>query len=121
MRSWSRSVTVGESYRAGAKPTDGLLAYDHVDHGRERDELSVTERPLGFAHVAGREVEVSLAHGHRDRDEVALLALGAGPGGGLRHRASSFGCRGSRDHSTRPSSLESAVRRLPQPPKARSR
>src|SRR3954452_10554905 len=122
MRSRSRSLTVGESYRAGAhagrETTDGLLAHDHVDHGRERDELAVTEPPLRFAHVAGREGEVALAHSHRDRDEVALLAFGAGPGAVLRHRASSVGCRGSADHSTVPSSLESAVRWLPHPPRA---
>src|SRR6476660_8534688 len=117
MRSRSRSVTVEESYRAGGKPTDGLLAHDHVDHGGERDELALTEPPLRFAHVAGREGEVALAHGHRDRDEVALLALGAGPGDGLRHRASSVGCRGSRDHSTGLSSLESAVPSFPHPPR----
>src|SRR3954468_20836491 len=106
MRSRSRSLTIGESYRAGAhagrEPTDGLLAHDHVDHGRERDELAVTEPPLRFAHVAGREGEVALAHSHRDRDEVALLALGAGTTGGLRHRGFSLGCGGSADHSTGP-------------------
>src|SRR3954464_11338393 len=119
MRSRSRSVTVGASYRASGNAARWLLAHDHVDHGRERDELAVTEPPLRFAHVAGREGEVALAHSHRDRDEVALLALGAGPRGGLRHRASSVGGRGSRDHSTEPSSLESAVRWLPHPPSAR--
>src|SRR3954451_13885050 len=94
MRSRSRSVTVGASYRASGNAARWLLAHDHVDHGRERDELAVTEPPLRFAHVAGREGEAALDHRHRDRDEVALLALGAGTTGGLRHRGFSLGCGG---------------------------
>src|SRR3954462_12145042 len=121
MRSRSRSVTVGASYRASGNAARWLLAHDHVVHGRERDELAVTEPPLRFAHVAGREGEAALAHRHRDRDEVTLLALGAGTTGGLRHRGFSLGCGGSADHSTGPSSLESAVRSLPPPPRRLSR
>src|SRR6476469_6202722 len=119
MRSRSRSVTVEESYRAGAKPTD----WGYLRTTMSITEVSGTSSPSRNHHFDSHMWQVVKVRSRSltdiDRDQIALLALGAGPGGGLRHRASSGGCRGSREHSTGPSSLESAVRWLPHPPKAR--
>ena len=50
---------------------------DGVDHVGEHDRLAVAVPPLRLAGVARREREGALADVHRDRDHVALVALGA--------------------------------------------
>src|SRR3990172_728310 len=117
MRLRSRSVTVTHPTERGHGATRGrgLLADDQVDHRGERHELAVAEPPLRLAHVARCEVEVAITQAHRDGDQIALLAFGAGPGG-VRHRASSLVRGSGGDHSTALSYLESAACRSLRPP-----
>src|SRR5207248_454869 len=81
----------------------GSLLDHEIDHRRQRDELPFLEPPLRFAEVAGGEPQVAVAHGHRDRDEIALSAGGAGAVAVGHTR--SFGAAGRGGHSTLPSSL----------------
>src|SRR5204863_3984432 len=98
------------SRRTGRADAFSASLLDHeIDHRRQRDELPLLEPPLRLAEVAGGEPQVAVAHGHRDRDEIALSAGGAGAVAVGHTR--SFGAAGRGGHSTLPSSLVWAGRR----------